>query len=98
MKSLYHESVPRHGRKKTIEQNIETQLINNPVITVTVDNGLVKVKNHYNSSHCKCARQKWQCPRRTNLLSLESDSYWVSATALKIVSCLDPNLKIKGYL
>lgn len=48
----YHESVPRHGRKKTIEQNTETQLINNPVITVTVYNCLVKVKNHYNFSHC----------------------------------------------
>lgn len=47
----YHEGVPRHGGKELIEQIGETQLVDDPVITVTIDDGLVKVENNHNSRH-----------------------------------------------
>lgn len=50
-KKNYHERVPRHGGKKLVEQIRKTQLIDDPIIAIAVDNGLVKVENHNNSSH-----------------------------------------------
>uniref|UniRef100_A0A7C8ZPR7 Uncharacterized protein n=1 Tax=Opuntia streptacantha TaxID=393608 RepID=A0A7C8ZPR7_OPUST len=46
-----HESVPRHGGKKLIEEVSKTQFINNPVITIAIDDRLIEVENHHYSLH-----------------------------------------------
>jgi hypothetical protein len=48
MRYIYHEGVQRRGGKELIEEINETQLINDPIITVTINDGFVKVKNNYN--------------------------------------------------
>ena len=50
-RNAYHERVPRHGGKKLVEQIGETQFVDDPVVTVDIDNGLVKVENNHNSRH-----------------------------------------------
>uniref|UniRef100_A0A7C9D0Y4 Uncharacterized protein n=1 Tax=Opuntia streptacantha TaxID=393608 RepID=A0A7C9D0Y4_OPUST len=47
-----HEGVPGHGGKKAIEQLCKTQLVNNPIITITINDGFIEVENHQNSRHC----------------------------------------------
>jgi len=47
-----HERIPWHGVEELIEQIGKTQLINNPVITIHVNDGFVKIKNHHNSTSC----------------------------------------------
>ena len=49
--NAYHERVPRHGGKKLVEQIGETQFVDDPVVTIDIDNGLVKVENNHGSRH-----------------------------------------------
>jgi len=51
LRETYHESVPRHGGKKLIEEVSKTQFINNPVITIAIDDRLIEVENHHYSLH-----------------------------------------------
>lgn len=46
-----HERVPRHGREKTIEQFGGAELVDDPIIAIAVDNGLVEVEHHDDPSH-----------------------------------------------
>lgn len=43
-----HECVPRHGRKKLIEQISEAKFIDYPVIAINIDDGLVEIENNDN--------------------------------------------------
>jgi hypothetical protein len=47
----YHERVPRHGGEKIIEQVGGAQLVHHPVVAIAVDDRLVEVENHDDSSH-----------------------------------------------
>ncbi len=47
----YHERVPRHGGEELVEQVSGTQPVDDPIVTVAVDNGLVEVENHNNAGH-----------------------------------------------
>jgi hypothetical protein len=47
----YHDRIPWHCGKKLIEQISETQFINQPVITITINDSFVKVENNNNVRH-----------------------------------------------
>lgn len=46
-----HERVPRQGKEEVIEQFGDTQFVYHPIITVAVDNRLVKIKYHHYVGH-----------------------------------------------
>lgn len=43
-----HDCVPRHGGEKLIEQISEAKFIDNPIIAINVDDGLVKIEHNDN--------------------------------------------------
>lgn len=51
-KKKNHERVPRQGREELSEQLGDTQLIYDPIITITVYDSLVKVENNHHPCHC----------------------------------------------
>ena len=46
-----HGRIPRHGLKELVEEIGASQIIDHPVIAVTVYDRLVKVKHNDNPSH-----------------------------------------------
>ena len=50
-KNRYHERVPGHRGEKTLKDLCGTQLVDNPVIAVTVDYRLIEVEQHDRPCH-----------------------------------------------
>jgi len=53
-----HGRIPRHGLKELVEEIGASQIIDHPVIAVTVYDRLVKVKHNDNPSHRMCKRRR----------------------------------------
>lgn len=53
---IYHEGIPRHGGEELIEQISESQFFNHAIITIQVNDGLIKIENHHS-----CIHFDWTC-------------------------------------